>query len=81
MYHYDATHIIALILNGFFITFMPLTIKYGNIFITIVWIILGVINAIYIYRKNAKMKKEQGNKKWICYYAEKIYCVLRRILN
>ena len=47
----------------FFITFMPLTIKYGNIFITIVWIILGVINAIYIYRKNAKMKKEQGNKK------------------
>ncbi|MCG2396444.1 hypothetical protein K4S31_11700 [Staphylococcus epidermidis] len=63
MYHYDATHIIALILNEFFITFMPLTIKYGNIFITIVWIILGVINAIYIYRKNAKMKKEQGNKK------------------
>lgn len=63
MYRYDITHTIALVLNIFFVIFMPLVIKYGNIFITIVWIILGVINAIYIYRKNAKMKKEQGNKK------------------
>ncbi|MCI3142751.1 hypothetical protein MKZ64_00755 [Staphylococcus hominis subsp. hominis] len=62
MYRYDITHTIALILNVFFITFMPLIIKYGNIFITIIWIILGVINAIYIYRKNAKMKKGLRNK-------------------
>ena len=42
---------------------MPLVIKYGNIFITIIWIVLGAINAIYIYRKNAKMKKGLRNKK------------------
>ncbi len=41
---------------------MPLVIKYGNTFITIIWIILGVINAIYINRKNAKMKKGLRNK-------------------
>lgn len=63
MYRYDITHIIALILNIFFIIFMPLTFKYGNVYITIIWIILGAINAIYIYRKNTKMKKDQSNKK------------------
>lgn len=62
MYRYDITHTIALILNVFFIIFMPLIIKYGNIFISIIWIILGVINAIYIYCKNAKMKKVLRNK-------------------
>lgn len=63
MYHYDVTHTIALILNVFFIIFMPLIIKYGNIFIITIWIILGAINAIYIYRQNEKMKKELRNKK------------------
>ena len=63
MYRYDITHIIALILNIFFIIFMPLIIKYGNIFIITIWIILGIVNAIYIYRKNARMKKEPRNKK------------------
>lgn len=42
---------------------MPLIIKYGNIFIITIWIILGIVNAIYIYRKNARMKKEPRNKK------------------
>lgn len=63
MYHYDIKHIIALNLNIFFIIFMPLIIKYGNIFIITIWIILGIVNAIYIYRKNARMKKEPRNKK------------------
>ncbi|OFQ09541.1 hypothetical protein HMPREF2953_10230 [Staphylococcus sp. HMSC072E01] len=63
MYLYDIKHTIALVLNIFFVIFMPLVIKYGNIFITIIWIILGAINAIYIYRKNAKMKKDLQNKK------------------
>lgn len=63
MYHYDIKHTIALILNIFFVIFMPLIIKYGNIFIIIIWIIFGVINAIYIYRKNAKMKNGLRNKK------------------
>lgn len=63
MYLYDIKHTIALVLNVFFVIFMPLVIKYGNIFITIIWIILGTINAIYIYRKNAKMKKGLRNKK------------------
>lgn len=63
MYHYDIKHIIALNLNIFFIIFMPPIIKYGNAFIITIWIILGVINAIYIYRKNIKMKKEPRNKK------------------
>lgn len=63
MYHYDIKHIIALNLNIFFIIFMPQIIKYGNAFIITIWIILGVINAIYIYRKNTKMKKEPRNKK------------------
>jgi len=62
MYRYDITHTIALILNVFFIIFMPLIIKYDNTFISIIWIILGVINAIYIFRKNAKMKKGLRNK-------------------
>lgn len=63
MYHYDIKHIIAFNLNIFFIIFMPLIIKYGNIFIITIWIILGIVNAIYIYRKNARRKKEPRNKK------------------
>lgn len=63
MYHYDIKHIIAFNLNIFFMIFMPLIIKYGNIFIITIWIILGVVNAIYIYRKNSRMKKEPRNKK------------------
>ena len=63
MYHYDIKHIIAFNLNIFFIIFMPPIIKYGNTFIITTWIILGVVNAIYIYRKNAKMKKGLRNKK------------------
>ena len=62
MYRYDITHIIALILNIFFIIFMTLTFKYGNVYITIIWIILGAINAIYIYRKNTKMKRSKQQK-------------------
>lgn len=42
---------------------MPPIIKYGNTFIITTWIILGVVNVIYIYRKNARMKKEPRNKK------------------
>ena len=41
---------------------MPLTFKYGNVYITIIRIILGAINAIYIYRKNTKMKKIKATK-------------------
>ena len=41
---------------------MPLIFKYGNVYITIIWIILGAINAIYIYRKNTKMKKIKQQK-------------------
>ena len=57
MYQYDITYVIAFNLNLIFIIFMPLIFKYGNIFVIVIWMILGIINAIYICFKNAKMKK------------------------
>jgi len=63
MNHFGKLHRISLILNIMFLILMPKIYSFDNIYLSIIWTLLGIANAVYLL-----IKQRQENtikRKWI----------------
>ena len=51
MNHFGKLHRISLILNIMFLILMPKIYSFDNIYLSIIWTLLGIANAVYLLIK------------------------------
>ena len=63
MNHFGKLHRISLILNIMFLILMPKIYSFDNIYLSIIWTLLGIANAVYLLIK----RRQEGTikRKWI----------------
>lgn len=63
MNHFGKLHRISLILNIMFLILMPKIYSFDNIYLSIIWTLLGIANAVYLLIK----QRQEGTikRKWI----------------
>ena len=54
MNHFGKLHRISLILNIMFLILMPKIYSFDNIYLSIIWTLLGITNAVYLLIKDKK---------------------------
>ena len=62
MNHFGKLHRISLILNIMFLILMPKIYSFDNIYLSIIWTLLGITNAVYLLIKQDKKTPLNVNK-------------------
>lgn len=63
MNHFGKLHRISLILNIMFLILMPKIYSFDNIYLSIIWTLLGIANAVYLLIKQNKKKSTTKSNK------------------